>query len=233
MREPQFVQPTNPNPNATPNIRQPMRGVQEPNQDVDNDDANLAHPSASILFRDQNVPIPPHYEMPPEPGVESAGPALVNLVAKTHHAIDVQSRLILKAIPLLNSRTIIERVAGTTDANGNLDVILFRVPQGFQFFSQRIIVEDATHTPGAPFSAAGAWLGIISGDRFQPGSLKDMVPNPGNAGATPLIPAIFSDGNEEQALWRGGEQIGLHVVGTATLANVDIFATIQGKLFEL
>ena len=232
MSNTQFIEPTNPNPNQT-HLRGGDRGINEPNQDADISAVDLGHPGAPNLFRERSRPVSPAYETPPEPDPHSAGPAMFNLVQETRRALDVQSQLIIKAIPLLNNRTVTERVAGQTDANGNLDIPLYRVPQGFQFYTQRITVEDSTHTPGAPFSAAGAWLGIIVGDKFQPGSLKDMAPNPGNAGATPLIPFIFSDGNEEQALFRGGEIISLHVVGTVTLATVDIFATIQGKLFPL
>lgn len=232
MSNTQFLNPTNPNPNQT-HLVDPVTGVREPNQDADVNAVDLAHPGAPNDFRNRAVPVGGISHPAPEPGSESAGPAMFNLVQETARSILVQNDLIQKAIPLLNSRTVTERVAVQTDANGNADVILYRVPQGFQFYSQRITVEDGTHTPGAPFSAAGAWLGIIVGDKFQPGSLKDFAPNPGNAGATPLIPFLFSDGNEEQALFRGGEQISLHVVGTVTLANVDIFATIQGRLFPL
>lgn len=181
-------------------------------------------------FREINEEVVTPSRPAPEPGAESVGPALFNLVEENVRALAVQSQLILKAIPLLNNRIIVEKHAGQTDATGNVDIPLYRVPQGFQFFTTRVTFEDATHTPGAPFSAAGAWVALIAGDKFAPGSLRDMAPNPGNAGATPLIPGIFSDGSSEASIFRGGEIITLHVVGTATLANLDIFATLQGQI---
>ncbi|MFI5420303.1 MAG: hypothetical protein ACHQ1H_04995 [Nitrososphaerales archaeon] len=195
------------------------------------DERGLHHPADG--FRTESREIITPSRSAPEPGSESAGPALFNLIQENQHALAVQSALILKAIPLLNNRIIIEKHAGQTDANGNLDIKLYQVPQGFQFITTRVTFEDATHTPGAPFSAAGAWVALISGDKFQPGSLRDMVPNPGNAGATPIIPGIFSDGSSEASIFRGGEIISIHIVGTAALANVDIFVSLQGQTIPI
>lgn len=167
------------------------------------------------------------------PGEEAIGPLMFNLVEESRRAREVHDKLLQAAIPLLDQRIIVERHAGNTDANGNLDLPLYRVPQGYQLVVTRCIIEDATHTPGAPFSAAGAWIALIDGDRFQPGSVKDFLPNPGNAAAVPLIPGLFSDGNTEAAVFRGGQIVSLHVVGTVTLANVDIFCTLQGHEIPL
>lgn len=181
-------------------------------------------------FRGRNEQVLTPSPRAPEPGAESAGPAFIRMVEDNRLALQVQSNLILKAIPLLNRRIIVEKHAGQTDASGNLDLVLYRVPQGFQFITTRVTFEDATHNAGTPFSAAGAWVALISGDKFQPGSMRDQAPNPGNAGATPIIPGIFSDGSNEAAVFRGGEIVTLHVVGTAALANVDIFASLQGEI---
>lgn len=184
-------------------------------------------------FRDQNTEVFTPSRPAPEPGAESVGPAMIQLVEENRRAFQVQSNLILKAIPLLNNRIVVEKHAGQTDANGNLDLVLYRVPQGYQFVTTRVTFEDAIHNPGTPFSAAGAWVALISGDKFAPGSMRDMVPNPGNAGATPIIPGIFSDGSSEASVFRGGEIVSLHVVGTITLANVDIFVSLQGQVIPI
>ncbi len=208
-------------------------GLRDPNVNPEIAGVDLAHPGAPDEFRDQNRPVAPAYERAPEPGPEVAGPAMFNLVQETRRALDVQSRLIVRAIPLLNNRIIVERHSVETDANGNADLVLYRVPQGMQFVVTRLIVENATNNAGTPFSAAGAWIALILGDRYQPGSIRDFAPNPANAGATPLLPWVFSDGNEEASVFRGGETVGLHIVGTATLANQDIWATLQGHEFPV
>ncbi|MFI5419572.1 MAG: hypothetical protein ACHQ1H_01250 [Nitrososphaerales archaeon] len=204
--------------------------------DVDNaQGANSAILSQNVpnRYREQNSEVATPSRSAPEPGIESVGPAMIHLVEETHRAMAVQSQLILKAIPLLNNRLIVEKHAGQTDGAGNLDLVLYRVPQGFQFVTTRVTIEDATHNAGTPFSAAGAWIALISGDKFAAGSMRDMAPNPGNAGASPIIPFIFSDGSSEASIFRGGETVSLHVVGTATLANVDIFASLQGQLIPI
>jgi hypothetical protein len=209
------------------------RTVRDPdNAQADNSEIYSAN-NPDHGFRDQNHRVNTPSKMAPEPGAESVGPAMIHLVEENLRALAVQSQLILKAIPLLNNRVIVEKHAGQTDGAGNLDLVLYRVPQGYQFLTTRVTFETPGNTPGAPFTAAGAWVGLITGDRFQPGSLRDMAPNPGNAGATPLIPGIFSDGSSEASIFRGGEIITLHVVGTATLANVDIFASLQGQLIPI
>lgn len=195
------------------------------------DQRGLHHPVDGFRLQDKEVITPSRPA--PEPGAESVGPAMIHLVEETRRAMAVQSQLILKAVPLLNNRMIVEKHAGQTDAAGNLDLVLYRVPQGYQFLTTRVTIEDATHTPGAPFSAAGAWIALISGDKFAAGSMRDMAPNPGNAGASPIIPFIFSDGSSEASIFRGGEIISLHVVGTATLANTDIFVSLQGQTIPI
>jgi hypothetical protein len=202
-------------------------GISEPNQGPDVSGTSLAHPGAPSHFEDRNRDIAPAYYPAPEPGPEVAGPAMFNLVQETVRALDVQSQLIVRAIPLLTNRIVIEKHAVQTDANGNADVKLYQVPQGMQFVMTRCVVEDAAHFAGTPFSVAGGWHAIIEGDRYQPGSIRDFAPNP-PASNVPFIPWIYSDGNEESAVFRGGQIIGFHIVGTGTLANVDLWISLQG-----
>lgn len=180
-------------------------------------------------YRDADRQIPARVGTPPEPGNESAGPAMFNLVQETKRALEVQSALLRAAIPLLDTRIVVDYATGQADASGNLALKIYQVPQGYQFITTRVNIENGIATPGAPFTAAGAWMGLMRGDSFRPGSLIDFVPNPPGAGGV-VLPAIFSDGSSEAGVFRGGEIIGLNFVGTATAANMDIWVRIQGIL---
>lgn len=220
--------PINPNPDL-PHLPHRLVGIREPNQDPDVNAVDLAHPGAPNDFRNKDVPVAPHFDEVPEPGRESVGPAMFNLVQETVRALDIQSQLITKAIPLLTNRIIIEKHAVNLDANGNADYKLYQVQQGYQFIMTRCIVEDAAHNPGTPFSVAAAWHAIIEGDKYQPGSIRDFAPNP-PASNVPLLPWIYSDGNEESAVFRGGQIVGIHLALTAGMANADIWVSLQGHL---
>lgn len=224
-------QPVNPNPDL-PHLPHRLVGIQEPNQNPDVAAVDLAHPGSPEQFRDRNRPVSPQYDRPGYPGDESAGPAMFNLVQETVRALDIQSQLIAKAVPLLTNRIIVEKHAVQTDANGNGDIKLYQVPQGYQFVLTRCVVEDAAHFAGTPFSVAGAWHAIIEGDRYQPGSIRDFAPNP-PASNVPCIPWIYSDGNEESAVFRGGQIVSLHLALTATGANLDIWVSLQGHEFPV
>lgn len=176
-------------------------------------------------FRNENVQVPADSKTPPYPGSESAGPALYDLINRTTRALEIQTRLIHEAIPLLNSRHVVTYAAGQTDGSGNLDLVLYRVPQGMQFVCTRVNVEDGTHTPGNPFTSATGWIALIRGDKWQPGSIIDMWPNP-PAGNANFIPILFSDGNMEAGLFRGGETIGLHIASGPP--TTDILVRVQG-----
>lgn len=191
------------------------------------------NPSESeVDFRERSREVNVQSVGHPTPGMEVVGPTMFNLVQETRRAIDIQSRLLQAAIPLLDNRRITDYATGQTDANGNLDLPMYRVPAGMQFVMTRLNVEDGTHTPGAGFTAAGCWIAVIRGDKFSPGSMVDFLPNPPNNNGI-IIPALFSDGNSEAAVYKGGEVITLHVVGTVTLANTDIWARFQGELTQL
>ena len=178
-------------------------------------------------FRDETRDVGSKVLTPPEPGIESAGPSLFHLVQRTHRSIEVQNELLKNAIPLLNKRTIVEYGTGTTDASGNADIVIYQVPAGMQLKITRVNIEDATHTPATPFTNAAGWLALIRGQKFAVGCILDFLPNPGVASGA-IIPGIMSDGSDESALLRGGEFITLHVVGTAALANTDIWVRLQG-----
>lgn len=178
-------------------------------------------------FRDENRQVPARVGTPPEPGSESAGPSMFHLVQETRRSLEVQNHLLKAAIPLMDQRIVVDYATGQTDGSGNLDLKIYQVPQGYQFITTRVNIEDGTHTPGNGFTAANCWMALIRGDKWQPGSIIDFVPNPPNAAGV-ILPAQFSDGASEAGVFRGGEIIGLHI--SAGPATTDIWVRIQGQL---
>jgi hypothetical protein len=94
-----------------------------------------------------------------------------------------------------------------------------------QFVSTRVNIEDGTHTPGAGFTAAGCWIALIRGDKWQPGSILDFLPNPpANNGV--ILPCEFSDGPSEAGILRGGEVFSIHIASGPV--STDIWVRLQG-----
>jgi hypothetical protein len=179
-------------------------------------------------FRNENNQLGPGATPnPPIPGWESVGPAMQEFIARTNRALEVQGRLLQAAIPLMDKRIVVDYATGTTDGSGNLDLVIYRVPVGFQFITTRVNVEDGTHTPGAGFTGATSWIGLMRGDKWMPGSLVDFWPVPA-AGNAVIIPIQFTDGSSEAAVFRGGETIGLHIA-TGPVSS-DIWVRIQGLM---
>jgi hypothetical protein len=183
------------------------------------------HDTRDSTFRTETVDVPFQSKFPPHPGEESVGPNMYDLVIRTNRSIEVQNELLRSAIPMLNKRVVINYATGTTDGSGNLDLIMYRVPQGFQFITIRVVVEDATHSPGNPFTGAAAWIALIKGDKYAQGSIVDFLPNPPNANGV-ILPALFSDGVTEGPVFRGGESASIHI--NAGPPTTDIWARFQG-----
>jgi hypothetical protein len=181
-------------------------------------------------YRDEEGQVTPKVLTPPPPGSESVGPALYDLVMRTNRALDVQGELLHEAIIAGKRRKVIENVTGQTDNNGNLDLKIFQVPQGYNFSAVRVNVEAAGFTPASPFSSAAAWIALIRGTAFTVGSILDFGPaTPGSA----IIPCIFSTSDNHAPALNGGEILGLHITGAAGLANQDIWCRCQGWLVPL
>lgn len=187
----------------------------------------LQRPNKLTGFRNEDKQIPADSATPPYPGSESAGPALYDLVQRTSRALEVQHELIRHSLVLMEKRFIVQQVSGETDANGNLDLRLFEIPQGFKLQVARVNVEAGTFTPASPFSAANAWMALIRGLAFAPGCILNFGPA---VAAGPLLPGIFSESTSHAPIVLGGDAISLHIVGTATLANIAIWARLQGLL---
>lgn len=178
-------------------------------------------------FREESRSVPLVLPHAPPPGEEVSGPALFELYRKTAHAVEVQNELLRAAIPLMDRRIIVEYKTGQTDANGNADIVIYQVPQGMQFITTRVNVEDATHTPASPYTNAAGWIALIRGQAFAPGCIVDFIPNPPLTNG-PILPASITDGATEAGVFRGGEFVTLHVAGAAALATTDIWVRLQG-----
>lgn len=176
-------------------------------------------------YRRENVEIETPSPRAPEPGAESVGPAIINLVQETMKAHMVQNELILDSLKHLRERPVSEGVSGQTDASGNLDLRLYVVPMGYIFYPTRVNIEGGAFTPASPFAAAAAWLALIRGQAFAPGSILDF--GPASVGGT-IIPSIFSTSRNHAPMLRGGEILTLHIVGGAGLASTSIWARCQG-----
>ena len=176
-------------------------------------------------FRDQNRLVETPSRQAPEPGAESVGPAMFDLVQETRRSIDVQNKLLKAAIPLLDQRIVVETITGQTDGSGILNLVLFRVPQGMQFITTRVNVEAAGFTPATPYTNAAGWIGLMRSDKFVIGSLVDFLPNPPIASGA-ILPASITDGASEAAVFRGGEIVGLTIASGP--ANTDIWVRLQG-----
>lgn len=185
---------------------------------------------ASHEYREESGDIKPKVLTPPYPGSESVGPNMYDLIMRTNQALDAQGELIREALIAGKRRWVIEATSGETDASGNLDLKVFQVPQGYHFTITRVNVEGAGFTPASPFSAASAWIALIRGALFAPGSILDF--GPASSGGV-ILPSIFSTSDNHAPALNGGEILTLHVVGSATLANIGIWCRCQGWLVPL
>lgn len=171
-----------------------------------------------------SVPIPPY------PGSESAGPALFDLIRETRRAAEVSRFLVQEASSLLARRRVVEKGQANADAAGNLDVVMYSVPAGFELEVSRVVVESANSSPAGGYTNAAAWIAVIQGDRFALGSILDFLPNLPTAAGGFILPAQFGSFNDEVGYVRGPNTVGLHITGGAPLANVMISFRLQGRL---
>lgn len=95
----------------------------------------------------------------------------------------------------------------TTDASGDYDNALVRVPQGSRILVHRVSLWDPAATPAAP-STAG-WWALYRNDA----SGAPLVFAPETTGG-PVFPFIYSATSDGLVL-AGGETLFLHVVGAA------------------
>lgn len=129
-----------------------------------------------------------------------------------------------------HERLISPTVQGQTDAStGNLVLPLYQVPDGFTFKAERVVVEDATSTPAAPYSSGTAWIALYRANGpsvpFRPGSLLDFGPTTAGGG---ILPCVFTDGGNSAPLVYGGEWLLVNLVAGPT--NRLIYARAQGTL---
>lgn len=162
---------------------------------------------------------------PPEPGAEVAGPPMFDLVREIRQAQIVGEQLLKQADSLFDRRVVIQTANGTTTGAGILDLLLYNVPQGFEFTITRVNVEAVGFSPAVPYTNAAGWIAVCRGDRFAVGSILDFLPNPPVASGA-ILPALFTDGANQAGIIRGGEKVSLHIeTGPAT---TDVYVRLQG-----
>lgn len=171
-----------------------------------------------------------HILTPNAPGESSVGPALFDLIRETRRAAEVSRFLVAEASNLLSNRRVVEKGQTNADAAGNLDVVMYSVPAGFELEVSRVVVESANSSPAVGYTNAAAWIAVIQGDRFALGSILDFLPNLPTAAGGFILPALFGQNNDEVGYVRGPNTVGLHITGGAPLANIMISFRLQGRL---
>lgn len=169
---------------------------------------------------------------PPEPGSESVGPGMFDLVRELRRTSEVNRYLMEQAKGLNEDKPIVAKGNGTTTATGLLDLPIYLVPSGYELVVTRWNVEAVGFSPAAPYSNAAGFLALFAGLQFPTalqgvGSMVDFLPNPPASGGA-ILPASVTDGATQAGLFRGGEQVSLHV--QTGPASTDIYMRLQGIL---
>ena len=97
---------------------------------------------------------------------------------------------------------------------------IFTVPQGMDFALHRVIIDDDTHTPGNPFTAAGAYMDIL-----RRGVREDFLALTAAAGGFPVVKTWSM---VEAIRFRNGETVQVQFV--AGPANGTVLVRMQGTL---
>lgn len=171
-----------------------------------------------------------HVIQPPFPGDESAGPALFDLIRETRRAAEASRFLVTEASALLQRRRVVEKGQATVDAAGNLDVVMYQVPVGFELMLTRVVVESGNSSPAGGYTNAAAWIAVIVGDKFGLGSILEFAPNPPTAAGGFILPWMFGQGSDDIGFIRGPQNVGLHITGGVALASVMISFRLHGQL---
>ena len=182
-------------------------------------------PVATIDPRNESVEVPVRSVDAPPPGEESVGPTMYDFVVELRRSQEVSHFLMEQATNLLKRRSIVEKSFGNTSAAGLLQLPIYQVPNGYQFYLTRWNVEAVGYSPGAPYINAVGQISIFNGVEFGDGAMVDFLPNPPAANGA-ILPASSTDGLPSAPLFRGGETVSLRLV--AGPATTKISVRIQG-----
>lgn len=108
------------------------------------------------------VEMPGRVRTPPAPGEESAGPPLTEMVALLGRTVAGLDALYRQARQEAVKREYHGVASGQTDANGDLAVRLYEVPQGATGKLLYATFDLAGVTPASPMTAATLWHGIYA-----------------------------------------------------------------------
>jgi len=138
------------------------------------------HPGASM----QSAP-------PGAFGTEVAGPAMVELVTIMARTASIMHSLEQRAKAEARQRLYAGRAAGQTDANGDVAIPLFEVPQGATGYLMRCAIDFAGVTPAGPLTNANLWHAIYEGGPPGSGMTAAQVVAVGNLlDAQPQSPTV-------------------------------------------
>lgn len=182
-------------------------------------------PVATIDPRSETVEVPVRSVDAPPPGEESVGPTMFDFVVELRRSQEVSHFLMEQATNLLKRRSIVEKAVGNTSAAGLLNLPIYLVPNGYQFYLTRWNVEAEGFSPGAPYSNAVGQISIFSGQEFGVGAMLDFLPNPPAANGA-ILPASSTDGLPSAPLFRGGETVSLRLVAGPVSTKINV--RIQG-----
>lgn len=182
-------------------------------------------PITQVDPRSETVDVPVRSSNAPPPGEESVGPTMFDMVVELRRSQEVSRFLLDQATNLLRRRTVVEKGQANTSAAGLLELPIFQVPNGYQFYLTRWNVEAEVFNPGAPYSNAVGQLMIFNGQTFGVGAMVDFLPNPPTANGA-ILPASRSTDFPSSPLFRGGEWVSLRLV--AGPASTRITVRIQG-----
>lgn len=110
---------------------------------------------------------------------------------------------------------------GTTTSGGALTLEVYDVPVGFEFVLTRLVIEADGFTPGAPYTAAGAYVLV----RRQGGARVNFASLVSGSGQ---LPTLFTDSVTSGAHFRNGEKV--EVVVSGGPASTGIQVTAEGIL---
>lgn len=183
--------------------------------------------SESYDPRDAEFSLQGRVQTPPPPGAASAGPALSEMVAELSRTRQALEQLTREARREAQERLHAGTVGGGTDANGDLALKIFEVPQGATGYLTLLAVDEAGVTAAVPDTSALLWHAIYAGSPGSPtaaqvarvGNMLDCLPQaPGTDAQIPFV-YVYADRYASPALVGPGV---FWLVVDAAAANVQV-----------
>jgi hypothetical protein len=107
--------------------------------------------------------------------------------------------------------------SGVTDGTGACTIVVYTVPLGREFISNRVIVDADGYTPGAPFKNVAGYIDVLRSEERV-----DFI------NLATGIPAMSIDEDDTANRFRNGETVSIVIVGGP--ANTSVRAKVAGSL---